>query len=292
MSLKNLFSEEVQKILTEDSLNAIQEAVNSKVELAVSTALEEQDTLYAEKLGTLISTIDKDHTKKMIRLVEAVDKNNASKLVKIVKLYERANKSDAKKFQKQMLQTVSAYLDTFLEESIKPEDIAQAVKNKSAYNILSNLRNVLGVDTALMNPSIKEAVLDAKSQIDTLATENTELKTKLNKLTEAYEKVEVKAVLEEKTSKLPEAKKNFIKKALGDKSVKFIEENFDYTLRLFDRNEKQKLSTLKEEAINNRTIKPDIVPPQKVVEEKVNNNSDGSEMYLTELSKAWPKTKR
>jgi hypothetical protein len=292
MSLKNLFSEEVQKILTEDSLNAIQEAVNSKVELAVSTALEEQDTLYAEKLGTLISTIDKDHTKKMIRLVEAVDKNNASKLVKIVKLYERANKSDAKKFQKQMLQTVSAYLDTFLEESIKPEDIAQAVKNKSAYNILSNLRNVLGVDTALMNPSIKEAVLDAKSQIDTLATENTELKTKLDKLTEAYEKVEVKAVLEEKTSKLPEAKKNFIKKALGDKSVKFIEENFDYTLRLFDRNEKQKLSTLKEEAINNRTVKPDIVPPQKVVEEKVNNTSDGSEMYLTELSKAWPKTKR
>jgi hypothetical protein len=117
---------------------------------------------------------------------------------------------------------------------------------------------------------------------------NTELKTKLNKLTESYQKIEVKSLLEEKTAKLPETKKNFIRKALQDKSVKFINENFDYTLRLFDKQEKEKLVYLKEEAINNRSVKPDVVPKQKIVEESLNNNIDThGDMYITELSKTW-----
>lgn len=117
---------------------------------------------------------------------------------------------------------------------------------------------------------------------------NTELKTKLNKLTESYQKIEVKSLLEEKTAKLPETKKNFIRKALQDKSVKFINENFDYTLCLFDKQEKEKLVYLKEEAINNRSVKPDVVPKQKIVEESLNNNIDThGDMYITELSKTW-----
>jgi hypothetical protein len=288
MSLKNLFSEDVQKILTEESLTAIQEAFESKVELAVEAALVEQDDQYASKLKTLITTLDKDRTKKMKRVVEAVDKNNASKLVKIVKLYERDSKRDAKKFKKQVVETVGQFIDTYISEAVDQKDIAQAVKNKTAFNVLENLRSVLGVDVAMMNKSIKGAVMDGADKINTLQTENTELKTKLNKLTESYQKIEVKSLLEEKTAKLPETKKNFIRKALQDKSVKFINENFDYTLRLFDKQEKEKLVYLKEEAINNRSVKPDVVPKQKIVEESLNNNIDThGDMYITELSKTW-----
>jgi hypothetical protein len=288
MNLKNLFSEDVQKILTEESLIAIQEAFDSKVELSVQAALVEQDDQYADKLKNLITILDKDRTSKMKKVVEAVDKNNASKLVKIVKLYEREAKRDAKRFKKQVVETVGQFIDEYINEAVDQKDIAQAVKNKSAYNVLENLRKVLGVDVAMMNSSIKGAVLDGADKIKNLQTENTTLKEKLDKLTEAYSKIEVKSVLEEKTAKLPEAKKNFIRKALSDKSVKFINENFDYTLRLFDKQEKEKLVALKEEAINNRSVKPDVVPSQKIVEESLNNNDDAhGDMYINELSKTW-----
>jgi len=292
MSLKNLFSEDVQKILTEESLNAIQEAFDSKVELAVEAALIEQDDQYADKLKSLITVLDKDRTKKMKRLFEAVDKNNASKLVKVVKLYERKINKDldkgAKNFKKQIVETVGQFIDAYIAEAVDAQDIAQAVKNKSAYNVLENMRAVLGVDVAMVNNSIKGAVLDGKNRIDKLEEENNSLKGKLNKLTESYEKVQVKSLLEEKTAKLPETKKNFIRKALDGKSVKFINENFDYTLRLFEKQEKEKLATLKEEAINNRSVKPDVVPRQKIVEESLNNNDDShGDMYISELSKTW-----
>jgi hypothetical protein len=288
MKIKNLFTEDVQKILTEESLTAIQEAFDAKVELNVETALQQQDDLYAEKLQTLITTIDKDHTKKMKRLVEAVDSNNASKLVKIVKLYERDSKRDAKKFKKQIVESVSAYLEEYLNEAVSTKDIAQAVKNKTAFNVLENLRGVLAVDSIMMKESVKDAVLDGKAQIDKLTKERNELASQFKALYEANQQTEVNMLLENKTSKLPESKKNFIRKALQGKSAKFINENFDYTLRLFEKQEKEKLVTLKEEAINNRIVKPDVVPQQKIVEEKVNNNNDThGDMYVDVLSKSW-----
>jgi hypothetical protein len=286
MKIKNLFTEDVQKILTPESLEAIEQAFEDKVALVSEMLLKEQDELYAEKLITLIKTIDKDHTGKMRKLIEAVDKGNASKLVKIVKLYERDSKRDAKKFKKELIGTVSAYLDTFINESIDQKDFTQAVKNNTAYNVLENLRNVLGVDTAMMNPEIQNAVLDGKSQIDKLTNENVELKKQYKALYEAHQKNEVSMLLENKTAKLPTDAKNFVRKALQDKSLKFIEENFDYTLRLFEKQEKSKLVTLKEDALNRRTVKPDVVPVQKVVEESLNNDEHG-DMYVDVLSKTW-----
>jgi hypothetical protein len=139
-----------------------------------------------------------------------------------------------------------------------------------------------------MNPSVKTAVLDGKSQIDKLTSENVELKKQYKALYESNQKTEVSMLLENKTAKLPESKKNFIRKALQDKSLKFIEENFDYTLRLFEKQETQKLAVLKEDALNKRTVKPDVVKIEKVIEEKVNNNDDThSDMYVDVLSKAW-----
>lgn len=285
--LKNLFNEDIQGIISEDTLSAIEEAFNQKVQLSIDSALMEQDELYAEKLQTLVTAIDKDHTSKMKRLVEAVDKSNASKLVKIVKLYERDSKQDATKFKKHLVESISSYLEEYLEESLNKEDISQAVKNKTAFSVLENLRKVLAVDSIMMKESIQEAVIDGKKQIDTLQKENSELKQQFKALYEINQRTEVSSILEGRTSKFPESKKNFIKKALQDKSLKFIEENFDYTVRLFDKQEKSKLQTLKEEAFNKREIKPDfVVAPksEKVIEESLNNSGLQNE-YLNILSK-------
>jgi len=287
-NLKNLFTEDVQKVLTDETLTAIEEAFNTKVELTVESALKEQDEVYAGKLKTLIGAIDKDHTGKMKRIIEAVDKSNASKLVKLVKMYEKESKVDAENFKKILVESISSYLDEYVDQTIDKKDLAQAVKNKSAMNVLENLRKVFAVDYTMMNESVQEAVIDGKSQIDKLKDENAEIKKQFKALYEENQKTEVRSLLESKTSKFSESKKGFLKKALADKSVKFIEENFDYTSRLFDKQEKSKLQTLKEEAISKREVKPDFITPQKtekVIEEKVNNNTNLNKDYLNVLSR-------
>ena len=178
--IKNLFTEDVQKILTDESIEAIENAVNEKVE----AALEEQDEEYATQLKTLVTTIDKDHTKKLNRILEAVDKDRAGKVVKIVKKYERDLKLEATNFRKGLVKTISTYLDEFLSENFSKADIEVAVKNKTAYKVLENLRHVLAVDSVLMNESIQLAVLDGKSKLDEQVSKNTESETKLKGLTE------------------------------------------------------------------------------------------------------------
>ena len=76
MAKKQLVPKEAAEVLTEDSVNTIEQAIKDKVELQVEAALTEQDDLYAEKLQELVTAIDKDHTSKLNRVVEAVDYNN------------------------------------------------------------------------------------------------------------------------------------------------------------------------------------------------------------------------
>lgn len=288
-NIKNLFSEELQNVLTEDTLTAIEEAFNQKVNLSVEAALLEQDEVYADKLKSLINTLDKDRTVKMKRVVEAIDKNNASKLVNVVKKYERQSKQDFKKFKGQLVESISSYLDAFLKESLDEKDFSQAVKNKTAFNVLENLRKVLAVDSVLMKESVQEAVIDGKNQIVSLQKENADLKKKYEALVKVNQKTETVALIESKTAKFNETKKNFVKKALEDKSPQFIKENFDYVVRLFDKQEKSKLQTLKEDAMSRRQVSPDVIfeKPKKVIEEKVNNNQSNNltSEYLNVLSK-------
>lgn len=282
---QNLFSEDVQKSLglSDESIKAIQEALESKVDLAVEAALAEQDEVYAVKLKSLMESVDKDRTIKMKKLMEAFDRDKTAKLVKIVKKYEREQQGDLVKFKKQLTESVSVFLEEFLTESFPKEDMEVAVKNKTAYNVLENLRRVLAIDSAVMKESVSDAIMQGKTELDKLRNENAQLKNNLQVLTEEKNKTQTKLFLEAKTSKYPETKKNFIKKALGDKTLKFIEENFDYTVRLFEKQEKKQLEAIKEDAIQNRKYKPDFVKNEKIIEEKVNNDVEENDPYLNVL---------
>ena len=278
---KNLLPKELQDVLTEESVSVIETALKEKVELSVEAALTSQDELYAEKLEELVTRIDSDHTSKMHTVVEAVDKNNANKLVQVIRKYETELNEGASGFKDQLVESISGYIEEYIDEAMPVAAIEEATKNKTAYSVLTNLRSVLAVDSSLMSESVKEAIVDGKSQIDELKSEFDKIKQENEHLKEAYNKTSAKLVLEQKVSSYSDKKANYLKKVLSDKSAKFITENFEYTARLFDKKEKEQMAVIREEAISNRTVKADA---PRIVEEKV-KPSTPENPYLAGLDK-------
>lgn len=264
---KDLLPTELQDVLTEESVEAIESALKEKVELSVEAALTSQDELYAAKLEKLMESIDKNHATKMQNIIESVDSNNAAKLVKVVKKYEAELNEGAADFKETIVESISNYIDEYIEESIPTAAIEEATRNNTAATVLNNLRETLAVDSSLMAESVKTAIIEGKGEIDQLKADLATLTRTNGVLQESYNEAKSAAFLESRTSKYSEKKSAYLKKVLSDKSPKFIEENFEYTSRLFDRKEKEQLEVIREEAISNRTVKADA--PKLVVEEKV-----------------------
>jgi len=282
MKVENILPAEATQILTEESLQVIESAFSKKLHLTVEAALTEQDDLYSKKLEQLITAIDKDHTAKLKRVVEAVDKNNANKLVKVVKKYERELTAEAKQFKLTLTESISNYLEEFLDEAIPSEAIAEATKNRTAREVLSNLRKVLAIDSALMSESVQGAVVDGKNQIDALTNQVKELTKENTLVKESYFKTKASLLIETKTANLSDKKREYIRRVLSDKSPKFIEENFDYTLRLFDKKERENTNILREEAFNTRSVKADA----PIIKESTKQKQTISENpYLSEMQR-------
>lgn len=271
-----------QNLLSEESLNEIETAFNNRVKIHVEQALTTQDELYAKKLEALLEAINTDHCGKLSKVVEAIDKNNAVKLVKVVEKYERELNKGADQFKNQLVESLSTYLDTYIEELIPAESFNEAVRNKQALAILEGLRKTLAVDSALMTESIKEAVIEGKQQIDeakqqadTLVSENAKLKKEIDTLQKAI-------FIESNTSKMSPNKKEYVKKILQEKDITFVKENFDYISKLYDKKEAEQTEVIKEQALNNRVVKHDA---PKVVVEQTTKKDPFISSYLTELGR-------
>ena len=281
MAKKQRLPKEAAEVLTEESVNAIEQAIKDKVELQVEAALTEQDDLYADKLQELVTAIDKDHTSKLNRVVEAVDYNNATKLAKVVRRYENELNYKANGFKDTLVESISDYLEEYVDETIPAKAILEATQNRTAKEVLANLRKVLAVDSTLMSESVKEAVVDGKSQIDHLDQKVALLEKENKLLKEAYTTTKADLLLESKTAHLSGKKKEYMLRILGDKSPKFIEENYEYTERLFDKKERERLSVIKEEAFTKRKVKADAPRPKISEKKKVIRNP-----YLEELKRS------
>jgi hypothetical protein len=267
MNKEKALPEQAEEVLTEESVQAIETAIEEKIQLSIEAALTSQDELYAEKLQELVGAIDKDHTTKLKNVVKVVDINNANKLINVVKRYEKELTGTANTFKTTLVESISDYLDEYIEESVPTEAIEEATKNRTAREVLSNLRKVLAVDSSLMSESVKDAVMDGKTQIDQLTEKVNKFEKENTLLKQAYNKQSSTLILENKTSAMVGKKREYLFKILSDKSPRFIEENFDYTAKLFDRKEKERLSVLKEEAYKTRKVITD-APVQPITEEK------------------------
>jgi len=288
-NISELLKAATKDILTEDVLKEIESAyeasVDAKVRLHVEKALNEQDEDYAKKLETLLEAVDADHVGKLNKVVAAIDADRANKLRVVIEKYENALTTEAANFKNQMIDQVSNYLELYLEEKLPVADIQEAVNNKRAANVLTDMRNMLSVDMALAQESIRDAVIDGKTKIDEAAQQLETANKRVATLTEQLNNVNASLILEKKVSSLDEDKKKYMKKMLGSKSAKFIAENFDYTLGLFEKSEEERFNNLVTEA-REETIATAIDRP--VIEESVETPASGDRtfnLYLNELHK-------
>jgi hypothetical protein len=288
-NISELLKVATKDILTEDVLKEIESAyeasVDAKVQLHVEKALNEQDEDYASKLETLLEAVDADHTNKLKKVVEALDADRARKLKQIVEKYETALTEEATNFKSEMIDQVSNYLELYLEEKLPAAEIQEAVNNKRAASVLNEMRNMLSVDMALAQESIRDAVVDGKTRIDEAASQLETANKRIATLTEQLNTVNASLTLEKKISSLDEDKKKYMKKMLGSKSAKFIAENFDYTLGLYEKSEEERFNNLVTEA-REETVTTAVDRP--VIEESVvtpASEDRAFNLYLNELHK-------
>jgi len=272
-----------QNILSEESVNAIEQAFTNKLNLHVESALAKQDEIYASKLESLLEAINTDHSNKLVKVVEAIDRNNAQKLISVVKKYEAELNESASNFKDSLVGNISTYLEAYIDEAIPAESIQEATKNKQALSVLEGLRKTLAVDTALMKESIKDAVIEGKQQIQEATQQATQLATENANLKKQIDDMNKNLFIESRVSKMPQSKKEYIKKILSDKDLSFVKENFDYVSKLYDKKENEQLETIKEQAFNNRTVKSDA--PKLVSENKKDAHNPLISSYLGQLGK-------
>jgi hypothetical protein len=258
-NIATVLKEATNGLLNEKSLEIIESAFNEEVEkravLREQAALELQDQEYSDKLVQVLEAIDRDKTRKLVKVVETIDRNNALKLKKVIRKYNKALHGDAHAFKESVVKHISDYLEVYLEELVPQQSINEAVKNKKAYAVLAGLRNQLSIGSSLLDESVRTAVIDGKQQIDALEEQLEEKNKQLENLTEHYRVVAANLLLEQKSAGLPTKRKEYLKKVLGSRSPEFINENFEYTLKLYDKKEKEQLQNLREEAMETRRVK-------------------------------------
>lgn len=288
-----MLKEAVGELLTQETLDAIQEAFDKSVEskaedlagLRVEKALVEQDEDHAEKLEKLLEAIDKDHSSKLNKVIQAINENHAHKLQQIVKKYSSDVVEEAGQFKDDLVTRVSNYLDLYIENAIPTKDIAEAVKNRKASEQLNEMRKFLAVNFALSQDSIKDAIKDGKRQIDESSQEQQKLAKENEKLKIQLVNEQRDKLLAQKTKGLPAQKAKYINRVFHDKPVDFINENFDYMLKMFEKTEEDKINNLKQQA---EKSKPAVDRPKTIVNESKQEQSkqfDDPFGYMSELNK-------
>lgn len=283
----DVLKEATKDILSEQTLNEIQQAfeasVDEKVKIHVEKALIEQDEDHSKKLESLVEAIDKDHVAKLNKVVAAIDENHSGKLQSIVEKYQSALSNEAKSFKSETINDISTYLEAYLDEVVPAEDIKKAVTNRRAVDVLGKVRNLLAIDAATAQESIREAVMDGKKQLDEARKELESAKERSVVLEKELNQAKASLLLEQKTRDLPENKKKYIAKLLGNKDVEFIKENYDYTLKLFNNTEEERLSNIRDEAVEQTETVDRVI--EEAAEKPASENDDSTSGYLNELGR-------
>lgn len=250
---KNILTEDTQKEIESLFESKVKETVNERIELATKASLLEMDQRYKEELEKLVESIDSTHansienlSKKFEKKFSAMDREYAKKLIQVKEHYETILEKDSKEFKKSVMDAVEDYINDHVDTLIPQTQIQEAVANKQSKMIVDEIRKLVSVNSEYVHEDVKNAMKDAKRQIEESSKENVKLKKQMCMLQESLEKTNTEVLLESKCSKFSREKAKGIKTLLEGKSAEYIQKNFDYVVGLYEKKEQKEILTIRE----------------------------------------------
>jgi len=314
--IKSILSEQFKDLITEETLNTLEEAFQQaveekskeKIQLESENVAQNLNEEFQQKLDETVQKIDEDHSAKLMKLVEAIDMDHTAKLQKYVKKVNRKHEAvveslkaehatqlneEVQNFQEKIVEEVSNYLDLYIDKNLPKEQISEAVKNIKAANQINQIRQIVGITEEFIDSEIKEALVDGKKTIDSLRDELNEALKQNVELAQRANKSEAYIMIEQKTQDMPATKKQFINKLLKNKAPQYIEENFQYVVEMFEKETQTEVDEIKE-SVKNQFVKTPRVDRPEILEEKQEFNNEiernstsgeGVSGYLNEMKK-------
>ena len=287
---EDVLTEDSKKMLSEAFDEAVAAAVTEKVDLEVTDALTKLDEEHSAKLEQLLEAIDTDHSEKLMAVLSKIDEDHTEKLQFLVKQHNKALSEDASEFKENLLNQLSNYIELYIEKAIPREEIAEAVSNKRAQKILEQMKQMIALDDSFINETIKEAVEDGRKTIDSLKQELNEAIKSNIQATQALKVKSAELVLEKNTADLPKEKKQYVMRMLKGKDPEYITENFDYVVKMFDKEEDENKELVTEQATKSaKIIKEKVDTPRADKNPPVADSStpegDGVDKYLNAMQR-------
>ena len=272
-------TEATKTAITEAFEDAVNAKASERVELAVTDALHQMDEEHSAKMQQIVEAIDADHTAKLQRIVSRIDTEHAAKLKFVIEKHEQDIQADAEAFKTQLSDQVTSFLNVYVEQSIPREALAEAVNNRKAALIVEKIKEIVSLDDAFINDTIKEAVADGRKTIDNLQSQLDEsLKTNI-RVSRELKKTKADMFVEQNTAGFTREKKNYVMRMLADKDPDYITENFDYVAGMFSKAEEDQKRIVTEQArtcTESAKHKLDVLSPETIKEQVMKGTPQAS----------------
>ena len=259
-NIADLLPEALTKHLSEESLAALKEEFENLVEskvadrLAVATAAAEAslDEEVNKQTTELVHKIEEAHKIGLEKVVNHLNEKYEANLAKVRNFYKNQLGREALKFKNQLVESVSKYIDARVDKLVPYAEVKAAVKNDSAMRVLESFKNILNVNEATANASIRSAVLEghellrkAQAEAETAINEKAAIEKQMDLMAENY-------AFERNIAQLDEDQQNFVIRMAKKAGVEYVNENMGYITNLYEKkliNERKELAA---KEMNNR----------------------------------------
>jgi len=280
----NVLTEETKTAIVQAFEAAVAQRVDERVKIDVEASMKQLDEQHSQQLQKLLETIDADHTAKLQKVVAKIDEGYAQKLQEVIGKYDTLIKEEATGFRNSLQKDISNYLDLYLDKMVPAQQIKEACENTRALKIVDEIKKLVSVDEEFINDNIKEALVDGKNTIETLKQELNESIKENVKLNQSLKTVKANLIVEQKTKHMPDKKKGFVMRVLKDKSPEYIEENFNYVVEMFEKEDKDQAALITEQA-KKETVTSNVHPPKSEIPQGFDAQLDNTPMkgYISQL---------
>ena len=253
-NIADLLPEAISKNLSPESLSALKEEferlVESKVAERISVATAAAEASLDEEVNKqtteLVHKIEEAHKIGLEKVYTHLTEKYENNLNKVRNYYKNQLGREALKFKNTLVENVSKYINARIDKLVPYEEVKAAVKNDSAMKVLESFKQMLNVNEALNDKSVRSAIMEgydmvqkAEKKAEVATAENAKLQKQLDEMAESY-------AFERNLKQLDEDQQNFMIRMAKKAGVGYVNENMGYIANLYEKkliNERKELAT-------------------------------------------------